>query len=432
MSTTIVALLAIALIIAAVLYKKIPMQFVLIFVPIFAALLLGNDINKISMMSLRFLDNTMNSVGFMMLFGLMYFTMLSATGMFETIINVIMKPFKGNMNNWVVMILTTLVSAIAMITATPTTTYLIALPIMISLYDRTGFDKRVALVLMQTVIAAMCFLPWGQGVATSAVFAEVSPLKLSQDVIPISLCFVPIIVAQWIYFAFYMKKHTSQSDQIVASKKIQKQDGVSMKRPKLFWINLIIFVLVIYALAVLKYPSYLVFAAGALITTLIDYPKVADHRKLWSKASQTIFRILFMLIGISIFVGIFNGTGMTNGIAKTLVGIFPSQLTRYLSLILLALSVLVIRFLPYQLYNSLYPILISVEKFYGLTPTQVIAPYVTNLAFATGASPLTPATLVGTSLLDIDLNSYCNFALPIQFISNIAVILIGLAFGAIK
>lgn len=432
MSTTTIALLAIALIIAAVLYKKIPIQFVLTFVPIVAALLLGSDISKISTMSLQFLDNTMNSVGFMMLFGLMYFTMLSATGMFEAIINVIMKPFKGNMNNWVIMILTSVVSAIAMLTATPTSTYLIVFPIMVSLYDRTGFDKRVALVLTQTVVAAMCFLPWGQGVATSAVFAGVSPLKLSQDVLPISFCFIPVIIAQWVYFAFYMKKHAGQTAQSTASQQVRQEGGNSLERPKLFWVNLVIFILVIYALAVLKYPSYLVFAAGALLTTMIDYPQAADHRKLWGKASQTFFGILFMLVGISIFVGIFNGTGMTAAIAKTLVGIFPSQMTRYLSLILLALSVLVIRFLPYQLYNSLYPILISVEKVYGLTPTQVIAPYVTNLAFATGASPLTPATLVGTSLLDLDLDSYCNFAMPVQFVSNIAVILLGLAFGVIK
>lgn len=95
-NTLMIATVIILLIISFVLYKKIPIQFILIFLPILGALALGLDINKINNLALNFMVQTMRSIGFMMLFGLMYFTMLSKTGMFEQIIEWIMRPFNKN------------------------------------------------------------------------------------------------------------------------------------------------------------------------------------------------------------------------------------------------------------------------------------------------------------------------------------------------
>ncbi|MBP2057122.1 CitMHS family citrate-Mg2+:H+ or citrate-Ca2+:H+ symporter [Lactobacillus colini] len=431
MSTLTISLVILFLIIGGVIWNKVPVQFILIFTPVIGAYILIPNIEKISSLSLNFMNKTMSSVGFMMIFGLVYFTMLSATGMFETIVNQVMKLFKGRINNLIIMILTVIIAIIAMLTATPTAAYLIIFPIMVSLYDQTGFDKRVAMIVAQTAIAPMCFLPWGQGLVTSSIFAGVSPLALSKAVIPISFCFIPVIIGQILFFSHYLKKNKSSDDSSKETRKIQNKD-TSLQRPKLFWINLIIFILVIIALAVLKLPSYLVFAAGAFLTTMIDYPSQRDYRKLWLQASKPIFNLIFMLISISVFVGIFNGTGMTKAISVELLNIFPHSLLRYSYLIILSLAVIIVRFLPYQLFNSLYPIFVSVGKSFGLSSLDVIAPFVDNLALATGSSPLTPATIVGTSLLGIDLDNYVKLAVPVQTVSNIAVIIIGLILGVIK
>ncbi|MEB3364818.1 SLC13 family permease [Lactobacillus sp. R2/2] len=160
-NTLMIATVIILLIISFVLYKKIPIQFILIFLPILGALALGLDINKINNLALNFMVQTMRSIGFMMLFGLMYFTMLSKTGMFEQIIEWIMRPFNKKLNNWIIMILTTVISMIAMLTATPTATYLIVFPIMVALYDKVKFDKRVAMIIAQTGISTMLFFTMG-------------------------------------------------------------------------------------------------------------------------------------------------------------------------------------------------------------------------------------------------------------------------------
>lgn len=433
---TIMAFVMLAIIIACVFYKKIPMQFVLAIVPIICALILGFSINDVSEMVLNSINNTMKSVGYMLLFGLMYFTLLSETGMFEIIVKNIMKLTKEKINVYIVMVLTTLIAAIGMLTASPVSTYLIVFPVLLSLYNKSNFDKKAAMIIAQTSIAAMSFLPWSMGIATSAVFAGVDPLELSKQVVPITLCFIPVIVGQWIFFAMRHKKQMnllpiqeSSKKEVVEEKEVNKNPNL---RPNLFWINLIVFIAAVFALAYFRIPAYLVFIVASFITTMINYPNPRQHRPLWEKSGKTYYNTLIMLIGISIFVGIFNGTGMIKEISNVIVSIFPEFLSRYMHIILLAICVIIIRFIPYQLYNSFYPLLISVGASFGLTGVVIIAPFVTNLAFATGSSPMTPTTHVGVSLLGIDMEEFCNLSVKVQTVSNIAVIVIGLLLGVIK
>lgn len=434
MTPTIMSFIMLSIIIACVFYKKVPMQFVLAIVPIICALILGFNITQISDMVLNSINNTMRSVGYMLLFGLMYFTLLSETGMFEIIVKNIMKLTKGKMNVYIVMGLTTLVAAIGMLTASPVSAYLIVFPVMMSLYNKTNFDKKAAMIVAQTSIAAMSFLPWSMGIATSAVFAEVDPLELSKQVVPITLCFIPVIIGQWIFFGLRHKKQLAMLsvDEVCDKEVVVEKDKNTNARPKLFWINFVVFLIVVLCLAYFKIPSYLVFIFAAFITTMINYPHPKQHRALWEKSGATYYNTLIMLIGISVFVGIFNGTGMIKEISSVIVSIFPAFLSRYIHLILLVLCVVIIRFIPYQLYNSFYPLLISVGASFGLSGIVVIAPFVTNLAFATGSSPMTPTTHVGVSLLGLDMDEYCSLSVKVQTVSNIAVIIIGLLLGVIK
>lgn len=139
-----------------------------------------------------------------------------------------------------------------------------------------------------------------------------------------------------------------------------------------------------------------------------------------------------MLIGISVFLGIFNETGMVNALAAAVVGAFPAVLTRYIHLFLAAIMVLVIRFMPNKIYNSMYPALISMGSSYGLAGVDVIAPFVCNMSLATGISPFTATTHVGVSLLELDIEEYCRKGVPVMEVTNLMIIVIALCVGVIR
>ena len=181
-----------------------------------------------------------------------------------------------------------------------------------------------------------------------------------------------------------------------------------------------------------KVPSYMVFMAAAFITAVVNYPKPKEYNKLLNEVSPRIINTVMMLIGISTFLGILNSTGMVGELANTIVTNVPTFMTRYIHIILAMLLVFIIRFLPNKFINSMYPVLISVGATYGLSGTDVIAPFVCNMSLATGSSPFTAATHVGTGLMEIDTTEYCNKSAVIQGISNILILVIALLFGAVR
>lgn len=423
-----------AVVIAFILTKKIPMNFTLFLVPIVVALILGFKPADIGTMVVDQFNTTMKASGYMLIFGLLYFSMLTETGMFETIIGGITKVIGSRMNVVVIMILTTVIAAIGMLTANISTCYLITFPIMMPLYKKYKFNRVYAFILAQTALAAMCFIPWGIGIALSAMMAGCDTVELAVASIPWALCFIPVIILQWVYFAYQHKKEVGtlglpKDAQAEHETETQKQENAN-SRPGLFWINLLIFILVIVALAVFKIPAYFVFIIAACVTALIDYPK--NFADMWNKTGTMIFNIILMLLSISVYIAVFSKTGMVESFAELIVGIFPGGTAKYAFIVLLAVSVPVIRFVPYQLYNAMYPLLIFIGAQFGYTPIAVIAPYVCNLALATGVTPVNTSIYVAGPLLETDVDGIVKKGVPIMTITNILVIVLAIAVGILK
>lgn len=428
---TVVAILMVGTVIASVFLKKVPMQFTLCIIPVVCGLILGYPIKEIGDIAMSQIMKSMQSAGIMCLFAMIYFTMLSETGMFNTITRQLIKLTRGRVSVYMVMILTSLVAGIGMMTATVVTAYTIVFPAMMPLYKKMKFDRAAAMIIAQTAIAGMCFLPWGIAVVNSSVFASVDAMELSRRLIPVAFCFIPAIVLQWVYFGIQHKRQGLPM-MVEWSEENETEEENPLRRPKLFWINLVIFLAVIAALVTAAVPSYLVFIIASFLTIMIDYREPKDYQKMLNKAAGRFGGTMMMLIGISVFLGIFNETGMVNALAAAVVGAFPVVLTRYIHLFLAAIMVLVIRFMPNKIYNSMYPALISMGSSYGLAGVDVIAPFVCNMSLATGISPFTATTHVGVSLLELDIEEYCRKGVPVMEVTNLMIIVIALCVGVIR
>lgn len=438
MSPTVVAIIMVVVTIGFILWNKIPLNFVMFVVPFVCMLLLGFSLTDASSIILDQINTVMTTSGYMLLFGLIYFIMLTETGLFDIIINKLIGMLGNKMNVVVIMVITTIISCVAYLTANMSTTYLIVFPIMIPLFNRYKMDRMNAFLICQTAIGAMCWLPWGIGLVNSAMMANVSPEELAAASIPWGLCFIPAIILQWVYFALVHKKQHGTlglpQDAEALQESAEKKDNPNA-RPKLLWFNLLVFACVIVALAYFKVPSYLVFIAASIITAMVNYRK--DFGAIWNKAGATFFNVLVMLIAICFYLAAFNaepegGTSMVNALADAMTGIFPEFLMKYMFIIFLILVVPIIHFVPYQVYNTMYPLFISVGATFGYTSMQIIAPFVCNLALATSNTPMNSATYVGCTLCDIDVNRHCNKGGVIMFFTNLVVIAVALLTGVMR
>lgn len=427
----IMAILMMAVVIILILTKIIPMNFTLFLVPIVIALFLGFTPTEVATMSVNQFNTTMQASGYMLIFGLLYFSMLTETGMFDKIVGGITKIIGSKMNMIVIMILTIVIAAVGMLTANISTCYLVTIPIMMPLYRKYKFNRVHAFILIQTALSAMCFIPWGVGIALSSMMAGCDTMELAIASIPWALCFIPVLIGECVYFAILHKKEVGTfglpAGAEAASVETQEEKVNENARPKLFWVNLILFIAVIVALAVFKLPSYFIFIIAACITALVNYPK--NFGEMWNKTGTMIFNIILMLLSISVYIAVFSQTGMVESFAELVVSIFPGGTAKYAFLVLLAICVPVIRFVPYQLYNAMYPLLISIGAQFGYSAIQIVAPFVCNIALATGVTPVNASIYVAGPLLDTEVDSIVKKGVPIMTIVNIVVILLAIVTG---
>jgi CitMHS family citrate-Mg2+:H+ or citrate-Ca2+:H+ symporter len=432
------ALFMIIVVLVLILTKKIPMNFVMFVVPIVCGLLLGFSIKDLSSVIVSQFNSIMQSAGYLLLFGNIYFGMLNESGMFDVIINRLITLLGKRMNVVVIAMFTTVIGVIGYLTANFSTVYLLCFPLMLPLYKKFNFDKEAAFYICQTACVLVGFLPWGIGIAYTAAAAGLDSMELANASIPWGLCVIPTIILQWIYFSMRHKKiHGTLGipSNYHSDEEISENSERLNARPKLFWINFIIFVIAMVGLMVFQLSGWLVFLLASIVTAMINYPK--NFGEIWSKNANMFFNVVIMLLAISVYLAIFNakpegGISMIDGLAALLVNIVPSFMLRYMHLIFLMLCVVVIRFVPFQVFNAMYPLFIAVGASFGIPALAIIAPFVCNLTFATSVTPFNSATYVGCNLLKIDdVNHFCNRGVRVMSVSLLITIFVAFLAGLI-
>lgn len=428
MNVTVVAVIMVLLLVLAVFQKRIPIWLVMILVPVAAALCLGYPIADINTSILGKLNATMSSAGYLLFFALIYFTMLTETGMFETLVNAILKPFGNRMNVIFLLLLTSALSLLCALAQQIMVTYLILFPVLLPLYKRFHMRREYAFILCQTALGAMMWLPWSPGVLNVSVVIGCEPTELSAAASKAAICIIPAMIFQWVYMAWKHKKEngTWAMVEATAEDNIKKEEN-ALARPKLFWPNFLVFVALMVGLIKFSLPPYLVFVAGTAYMILVVYPK--DFGPLVAKAGKTFINLFLFMVGISFYLAVFTDMGMTEAIGSLLTSLFPSFLARYMHIILLAVCVVCIRYVPNRVFTMLYPVLIAVGAQFGFSALAMIAPFIINLTLATGSTPLNTPNFLGCSLLDIDSNLYFSTAVKLQSVTNLIAIATAIILG---
>ena len=141
--------------------------------------------------------------------------------------------------------------------------------------------------------------------------------------------------------------------------------------------------------------------------------------------------IIVMLLAISVYQAVFNNTGMVGAISDGLIKICPKFMLEYIHIILLLLCVVIIYFIPFQIFNAMYPVFISIGAGFGIPAVTIIAPFVCNLSLATSSTPTNSSTYLGCALTETDVQHYCKKAVPVQTVTNAIVILLAVIFGLV-
>ena len=412
-------LATIALLLTAILTKKMSPLMALIAIPIAAALIGG-----FGMETSKFIVGGITKiapVAGMFVFAILFFGIVTDAGMLDPVINGILRVVGSRPSRIVPG--TALLALLIHLDGSGAVTFLVTIPAMLPLYTRLGIDKRI-LACVASLAAGVNFLPWtGPMIRASAALH-----------IPVSEIFMPLIPVQLVglAFVFGVSWWLGRKEEIRLGLRDGAAAGFShtheltdaeklIRRPRNFWINIALTTVVLGVMISGKVDPVVMFMVGVVLALMINYPNVDQQRARVDAHAKAALLMASILFAAGVFTGIMTQSGMLKAMAQGAVGFVPPELASHIPAVLGVLSMpLSMLFDPDSFYFGVLPVVAEVSKMLGVAPVQVAqAALLGQMTTGFPVSPLTPATFLIAGLAGIDLADHQKFTFKYLFAASI-------------
>lgn len=426
-----VGFIMIALIVVLLLKGKMSPIVVLALIPTVAALILGHNSKDVAGFIKEGIGTT-TSNGILFIFSVIYFGVMSDTGMFDVIVNFLVKRVGNNVI--AVTVATALIATIAHLDGTTATTVLITIPALYPVYKRMNIDSKILLCLTGACMGVMNLLPWGGPVARAATVLAMDANELWHVLIPIQIVGFFINIGVAVLLGMFAVRHgagSGKGEEIEVDQKA-KDEEAALRRPKLLVFNLLLTVGLIAILSVGYITSYVAFLLALGLALAVNYPDLKMQDKLIKKHAPAALMISATLFAAGAMVGIFDGTGMLTDMANAIMGIIPGFLGRFIHIIFGILA------LPLGLcigtdayFYGIMPLVMQVGETYGVASLSTALTMVIGKNLALMVSPLVPATYLAIGLTNTELKDHMKFSIPVYWAMSIVMLLVGIVFTII-
>lgn len=412
--------------------KKMHLMVPFVVVPVVAGLLCGFPLSDVLNFAGQGVQGVFTSV-LLCIFAVLYFSVLSETGMFDIMVNRLVGLTKGNI--YVVMIVTIIVAFIGHLDGAYNTTYLIAIPALAPLYKKLNIDRRCLVLLVSLAAAPMTAMAWGQPAKMVVYDPAIDPVVMANSLLPIvGIMLAAAIVASLGYGHYYASKNAAELAALRAS--FAGDSGSSkvdfsnnpLARPQLFWVNFILFVVSLFCFMFMtSVPTYVLFMIFSCIALLINYHTQKEQGQIVKKYSGTMLAPAILFMGIGVMVGILNGTGMVTAMVDVVLSFVPASMARYTHILYAILILPLEIFIPYQAFQSMNPLLLGIGAGCGLNSHQVLT--CLNISYLNPCSPLVAAANLACELAEVDIIKQVKYSVVPCFLFNTVGVLLCVLLG---
>jgi len=381
-------------------------------------------------------------VGVMLTFAILYFGVMNDAGMFDPAIKRIVKYGGGDPVK--VAVGTAVIAMLAHLDGSGASTFLIAVPAMLPIYDKLGMDRKVLTCIVAMGAGTMNMLPWGGPTLRAASSLQLNMNELFNPMIPAQISGLVAVLA----FSFWLGRKEkrriglghmmddladSAAHSAVASAEAEKVDA--LKRPKLVWFNILLTVVAIVALVQGKLiPLPVVFMLALVIALVVNYPEVKmQQERIVAQGKSAVFMIA-IIFAAGIFTGILSKSGMIKAMASTMVSFVPASLGGHLPVFTAITSMPAsLLFDPDSYYFGILPVLATAAEAMGVAKIEVArAAILGQMTTGFPVSPLTAATFLLVGLAGVDLGEHQKFTIPYVFATTIVMTIVAVVTGAFR
>lgn len=346
-----------------------------------------------------------HSTAALFIFSVLFFGIMTDAGMFDRIINALMKKVGSNVVG--VAMMTCVIAMIGHLDGGGASTFLITIPAMLPVYKRLNMRPTTLLLICVTAMGVMNLLPWGGPTMRSATVLGVDANELWMKLLPMQVVGIIIAFATAFFWGNVEKKRGAGAAAGESVEVVVEEKENELARPKLFAFNAILTLIVIVCLVFVDVPSYFLFMIGCAVALLVNYPGAKLQNKIIKSHSGPALMMASTILAAGVFLGVLEESDIMVHMANVLASFIPESMGRFLPLIIGILSVpLTLLFCIDSYFFGLLPVLIGIGNEFGVDPTHTAIAMVVCRNCATFISPVVPATFLGTGLAGVEIKDH--------------------------
>lgn len=401
MTLAYIGYLMIAVLMAAIISKRMSAFAALIIVPLIFGTI-ACSMNGVSPLAMgKFIVDATKGMAsnFSLLFyAITFFGIMISTGLFDPMIKFIVKLVKGDPAK--VMAGTSIMAACVALDGDGTTTYLICCTAMLPIFTRLKMKKLYMAAAMCAQVTIMNNLPWGGPSARIITVCNLTAEELLRWLAPGMVLGVIFNICAAYWLGLQERKRLGVIDVEAFEHGVSlTEEEIRLRRPKLIVFNFILAVGSMVLLIVGLVPASVVFGIAAALALAVNYPTLEDQKNMVQVHGADSIQVICLILAAGVLMGVMNGTGMSDAMAKHMTGLVPASMGGHFPIITAVISCFGTFFLSNDAcYYGVLPLLAEAGYAYGFTPLTM------GVAAAMGQAFHLISPLVGSLWLLVQLS----------------------------
>ncbi|ARX82381.1 MULTISPECIES: CitMHS family transporter [Streptomyces] len=202
-------------------------------------------------------------------------------------------------------------------------------------------------------------------------------------------------------------------------------------RPKLYWFNAGLTVLLLTAMIMEWLPIPVLFLLGAALALTVNFPHMPDQKARIAAHAENVLNVTGMVFAAAVFTGVLTGTGMVDSMADWLVSTIPDGMGGQMGLVTGLLSIPLTYFMSNDgFYFGVLPVLAEAGQAHGVSNLEIARASIAGQALHM-SSPLVPAVYVLVGMAKVEFGDHTRFTVKWAVLTSLVVLGAGILFGII-